>query len=182
MRLYLVRHPRPAVAEGICYGQTDLPLADDPIACAAQLRTLLPADVPLFSSPLARCRQLAVHLHAAPTFDARLMELDFGAWEMQAWATIERTALDAWAAAPLQFLPPDGESVAMLRTRVVACLAELPERAIVVAHAGVMKLCVAALAGMAERDWLGLHFDYASVSLIEAGRLAWHNRRSNAAA
>lgn len=181
MQLFLVRHPRPQVAPGICYGRSDLPLAEDPAECAASLRALLP-DAPLFSSPLARCRRLAEQLHPAPIFDDRLMELDFGAWEMQAWASIDRAALDAWAAAPLHFTPPGGESVALLRARVAACLAGLPETAIVVAHAGVMKLCVAALAGMAEHDWLGLHFDYASISLIEAGRLAWHNKRGNAAA
>lgn len=103
------------------------------------------------------------------------MELDFGAWEMRPWADIDRAALDAWAADPLHFMPPAGESVAMLRARVTACLAELPDSAILVTHAGVMKLCVATLTGAAQHDWLGLHFAYASVSLIEDGRLVWHN-------
>lgn len=178
MRLYLIRHPQPAVAAGICYGRSDLPLAVDPADCAAGLRTLLPADAPLFASPLARCRRLAECLHPAPAFDTRLVELDFGAWEMQPWADIDRAALDAWAADPLHFAPPGGESVAMLRARVIDCLADLPGTAIVVAHAGVMKLCVAELTGMAEGDWLGLHFDYGSVSLIVDGALVWHNRRN----
>ncbi|HMZ29882.1 MAG TPA: phosphoglycerate mutase, partial [Thauera aminoaromatica] len=28
MQLHLIRHPRPAVEPGICYGQTDLGLAE----------------------------------------------------------------------------------------------------------------------------------------------------------
>ena len=28
MELYLIRHPRPQVAPGVCYGQTDLGLAE----------------------------------------------------------------------------------------------------------------------------------------------------------
>lgn len=182
MRLFLVRHPRPAVGPGVCYGRTDLPLAEDPTVRAAALRALLPAGAPLFSSPLARCHQLAGLLHPQPTFDARLMELDFGTWEMQPWAAIDRAALDAWAADPLHYTPPGGESVAMLRTRVMACLADLPDEAILVTHAGVMKLCAAELAGVPTDEWIALSFNYGSVSLIEAGALAWRNRRRPASA
>ncbi|MDP2170159.1 MAG: alpha-ribazole phosphatase family protein [Rhodocyclaceae bacterium] len=177
MRLFLIRHPLPAVAAGTCYGRTDLALAADPLACAEALRPLLPANAAVFSSPLARCRQLAELLHPQPVFDARLSELDFGAWEMQPWAAIDRPAIDAWAADPLHYIPPDGESVAMLRRRVIACLADLPDEAILVTHAGVMKLCAAELAGVPADAWLALSFEYGSVSLIEAGALLWRNRK-----
>lgn len=177
MRLFLIRHPLPAVAPGVCYGRSDLALADDPLACAEALRPLLPSDAAVYSSPLARCRQLAELLHPAPVFDERLRELDFGAWEMQPWAAIDRAAIDAWAADPLHYIPPDGESVAMLRKRVIACLADLPDEAILVTHAGVMKLCAAELAGVPTEAWLALSFEYGSVSLIEAGALLWRNRK-----
>lgn len=174
MRLWLIRHPPPAVAPGICYGATDLPLADDPAACAEALRPLLPANVPIFSSPLTRCRLLAEALHPAPVFDDRLREIDFGDWEMQPWDDLDRDLLDAWAADPFRFVPPGGEGVAALRRRVAHFLAELPDEAALVVHAGVMKTCAAELAG--EEDWLSLRFDYGTVSLIEDGRLAWANR------
>jgi len=175
MRLYLIRHPQPAVAPGICYGATDLPLAGDPALDAARLRPLLPADAPLYASPLQRCRRLAEALHPAPTFDARLREIDFGAWEMRAWDAIDRAALDAWAANPAGYVPPGGEAVAALRARVGDCLAGLPDEAVLVVHAGVIKVCAALLAG--EHDWFGLRFDYGAVSLIEDGRFVWRNRR-----
>ena len=175
MRLFLIRHPPPAVAPGICYGATDLPLAADPAFHAAALRPLLPTDVPLFASPLERCRRLAALLHPAPVFDARLREIDFGAWEMQPWDALDRKLLDAWAADPFHFVPPGGEAVAALRARVAAFLAELPDEAVLVAHAGVIKVCAAELAG--EADWFGLRFDYGAVSLIEDGRFVWRNRR-----
>ena len=180
MRLFLIRHPRPDVAAGICYGRSDLPLADDPATCAAGLRVLLPANAPLFSSPLARCRQLAELLHPAPSFDERLRELDFGEWEMRAWDAIDRAALDGWAADPLHFAPPGGESVADLRTRLGTFLEQLPEECVLVAHAGVMKLCVAALAGGPPAEWLAMRFDYGTASLIENGRLVWHNAPASA--
>ena len=39
MQLHLIRHPRPAVEPGICYGQTDLGLAECPAEVAARLPT-----------------------------------------------------------------------------------------------------------------------------------------------
>lgn len=179
MRLYLIRHPQPAVAPGVCYGSTDLGLADDPARAAAALRGLLPADAPLYSSPLTRCRLLAQALHPAPILDARIREIDFGDWEMRAWDAIDRAAIDAWAADPFGFAPPGGEAVAALRARVLDFLAALPGAAadaVLVAHAGVIKICAAELAG--ERDWFGLRFDYGAASLIENGRFVWRNRRA----
>lgn len=176
MRLFLIRHPAPDVAPGTCYGRTDLPLAEDAASVAASLAPLLPAAAPLFSSPLARCRRLAELLHPAPRIDDRLRELDFGAWEMQPWDAIDRAALDAWAADPLHFAPPGGEAVADLRARVRSFLAELAGDAILVAHAGVMKLCAAELAGVAPDAWFSMQFEYGTVTLIEDKRLVWHNR------
>lgn len=167
MRLFLIRHPLPAVAPGTCYGATDLPLAEPPAALAAQLRTLLPDHLPLYSSPLQRCRLLAEQLHAQPRFDERLREIDFGDWEMQPWDALDRNLLDAWAADPFNFVPPGGEAVAALRARVRHFLDELNEEAVLVAHAGVIKVCAAELAG--ETDWFGLRFDYGSVTLFENG-------------
>jgi alpha-ribazole phosphatase len=167
MRLWLIRHPPPAVATGTCYGATDLPLADHPAALASHLRTLLPDHLPLYSSPLTRCRLLAEQLHAQPRFDDRLREIDFGDWEMQPWDALDRKLIDAWAADPFNFVPPGGEGVAVLRARVRAFLDELREEAVLVVHAGVIKVCAAELAG--ETDWFGLRFDYGSLTLIENG-------------
>jgi alpha-ribazole phosphatase len=177
MRLFLIRHPLPDVVPGTCYGRSDLALAADPLACATALRPLLPADVPLFSSPLERCRRLAELLHPTPRFDERLRELDFGAWEMQAWDAIDRSQLSAWAADPLHFAPPGGETVADLRLRVRDFLAGLAEDAVLVAHAGVMKLCAAELAGVAADEWFSMRFEYGTATLIEDGGIVWQNRR-----
>lgn len=174
MRVYLIRHPKPAVAPGVCYGGTDLALAEAVAPCAARLRPLLPPMAPLYSSPLMRCRLLAEALHPTPRIDERLREIDFGHWEMQPWERLERRLLDAWAADPLAFQPPGGEAVAAMRARVRSFLSSLPNEAVLVTHAGVMKLCVLELAGA--RDWFALHFAYGTVSLIEQGRLVWCNQ------
>lgn len=175
MRTFLIRHPKPDIDAGICYGRSDLGLAEDPMLRAAALRPLLPDDAPVWSSPLRRCLALARALHAAPVIDERLLEMNFGHWEMRRWEEIPRAEIDAWAADPVGFAPPGGESPGAMRERVTQLLRELPDAAVVVAHGGVLRVAVAELVGV--EQWHMLHFDYGSVSLIEDGKLVWHNRR-----
>lgn len=167
MRVFLIRHPRPAVAAGICYGQTDLALADDALACAARLRGQLPPGGILYTSPLRRCRELAEALHPEPRTDTRLREIHFGDWEMRSWESIGRQALAAWAADPLEHAPPGGESVAMLRRRVAEFMVERQAEGcaalILVTHAGVMKVLSGMAQGLAEEEWMNLQFDYGEV-------------------
>ncbi|MBI4740437.1 MAG: alpha-ribazole phosphatase family protein [Betaproteobacteria bacterium] len=127
MRFFLIRHPRPLIDDGICYGRLDVGCAD-PQPVAERLRKHLPAAVPLISSPLRRARRLAELLHAQPRFDDRLMEIDFGEWEGRRWPEIGRAAIDAWAADVLHFAPPGGESAATLQARAIDCVSGLSGR------------------------------------------------------
>lgn len=167
MQLYLIRHPAPRVAAGVCYGRTDLPLAEDVALAAARILPQLPPKLPLYTSPLQRCRQLADALHPAPRSDPRLQEMDFGAWEMCPWHQVQREALDGWAADPLGYRPPRGESVAELQARVHDFVTEAAgaglRRVVLVTHAGVMKVIVGHTRGLPARQWLALSFEYESV-------------------
>jgi alpha-ribazole phosphatase len=171
VRIRLIRHPRPLVAAGICYGRSDLRLAEDATECAARLRNQLPADLPLFTSPLRRCLALAQSLHASPVIDERLIEMNFGAWEMRAWDDIPRREVDAWSAAPFDYVPPGGEPVAAVRARVRSFLearrAEASKDIVVVTHAGVMKLIAAEGTALAENDWLTMTFDYGDIYVVD---------------
>lgn len=169
MQVFLIRHPRPRIAEGICYGQLDVP-ALDLVSTADALRAQLPPGLPVIASPLARCRELATLLHPAPRFDARLMEMHFGEWEGKPWDEIPREALDAWAADLLHHAPPGGESVAMLQARSIACLNALAEEGlttcIVVTHAGVMRAATGYARGLAASKWSRLKFAYGECAAI----------------
>ena len=103
MRLHLVRHPKPLIESGICYGWLDCP-AEDARSVAGMLLAELPCGLPVWSSPLRRCRELAAYLHARPMIDDRLAEMHFGAWVGQRWDDIPRAELDAWAADIKQLL------------------------------------------------------------------------------
>jgi len=156
MRLILVRHPAPAIASGLCYGRSDVPVAPAELAqVRASLQATLPRQVPIYSSPLARCldlaRLLAQDLDAGTVkIDARLAEMDFGVWEMHSWQAIERAAIDAWAGDLVHYRPGGGENVLAMAARVQSfrqdLLREQHATAIVVCHAGTIRL-LAALQG-----------------------------------
>jgi alpha-ribazole phosphatase len=171
MRIRLIRHPRPDVAPGLCYGRSDLAPGADSDACAARLRAELPTDLPVFTSPLRRCLTLAQALHAQPVVDARLIEMNFGTWEMRAWNDIPRHEIDAWSASPLDYAPPGGEPVAAVRERVRSYVAARQaagdEDIVVVSHAGVMKLFAAECLGLAADAWLAMTFSYGEVFVVD---------------
>jgi len=156
MILHLIRHTQPMIEPGICYGQLDI-LAKIEMSEVARLRAELPPGLPVWSSPLQRCRQLAECLHAQPLIDERLAEMNFGAWEGQAWEAISRAELDAWAADVAGYAPPGGESPAAVQQRALAFVAELvvPE-AVIVTHAGVIRVLMAHWQRVAAKEWANL--------------------------
>ena len=158
MRLILVRHPQPQIAPGICYGRSDLAVAPEQLAqTLATLSATLPRGLPLYSSPLQRCAALAAQLAAplqspAPLLDARIAEIDFGDWELRAWSDIPRADIDAWAADLANYQPGGGESVLQMAHRIAAFHADLQRQqrdAVVICHAGAMRLLSACHAGLA---------------------------------
>lgn len=162
MILHLIRHPRPLIAPGICYGALDVP-AEDPLALATALQAELPPGLPLWSSPLQRCRGLAAALHGQPLFDDRLQEMDFGAWEGRAWDEIPRAEIDAWAADVGGYAPPGGESPQQLQQRVLAFIATLQvAEAVLVTHAGVIRVLQAAQSGSSLEEALACRPAYGS--------------------
>lgn len=184
MQLYLIRHPAPQIAPGVCYGRSDLLLAEPAAVAAGRLRDELPAGLPVVSSPARRCLELAQALHPAPQADVRLWEVDFGAWEGLPWDAIDRTALDAWAADPFGFAPPGGESPAAMAARVVA-FADSLDRArdlVVVGHHGPLRVLIAHLLGLPLTASLQLHLDFARHARLDLpggaqhASLRWLNR------
>ena len=154
MKLHLVRHPQPDIDPGLCYGASDVAVAEHALARVhATLHVAgLPGDLPVYASPLQRCARLARRLNpAALTFDARLAEMDFGRWEMRAWDTIPRTEVDAWAADLLRYRPGGAECVLDVARRVAAFIDDLRQaghtEALLVCHAGTIRLLSAMRGG-----------------------------------
>ena len=148
MTLWMVRHAQPLVDAGTCYGQLDMPAdASATLACAQALVNILPPGISVTVSPLQRCEQLAqALLGLQPDLtikkDARLQEMNFGAWEGQRWADIARAELDAWTADFDGYrVGGRGESVNAFMVRVAAAFDEMPyaENTLWITHAGVIR-------------------------------------------
>ncbi len=150
MALILLRHTTPEVPPNVCYGQTDLDVTatfetESAKACAA-----LPTVRLVVTSPLIRCRRLAdfvgQQLKLPVEEDCRLMEMDFGTWEGQAWSAVPRAEIDAWAEDFLHARPHGGESVAELRARTTDVLMDWSDSygsTLVVTHSGVIRAALA---------------------------------------
>lgn len=166
MILHLIRHPEPVIEPGICYGRLDI-LAKNAGEAAERLRSGLPPDIPVWSSPLRRCRELAELLHPAPRLDLRLAEMDFGLWEGRPWDSIPRSELDAWAADIAGYAPPGGESPCQVQRRVLEFVSELsvPE-AVLVTHAGVIRLLVAWVFQLGEVMWCQVNPSYGGITRL----------------
>ncbi|MBQ7625814.1 MAG: alpha-ribazole phosphatase [Rhodocyclaceae bacterium] len=183
MQVYLIRHPRPQVAAGVCYGRTDVPLAEDAQAAAARLRPLLPEEFVLYASPLQRAWRLACAL-GEPVADARLQEMDFGDWEMRHYDEIGAAAWAQWEADPLHFCPPGGESLAQLTARVMAWWQQVQasgaESVVVVAHGGPLRAWLGTQLKIVSKYWLSLDFACGACSRVDVYEwgvsLRWMNR------
>ncbi|OLL33070.1 alpha-ribazole phosphatase [Burkholderia sp. SRS-W-2-2016] len=153
MDIVLIRHPAVALDAGVCYGHSDVALAENAEvssnALAMKFATLqVPAPRVLISSPLTRCAALAAEIAndfgCVVSHDENLKEMDFGDWETQRWDAIDRAQLDDWAADFEHARAHGGESVAQFVGRVQSwfdAFAQTRELspAYVVTHAGVMR-------------------------------------------
>ena len=150
MKLWLLRHAPVDAAAGLCYGATDLScVVGSTEAMAATIAPLLPAEIAVHSSPLQRCAALADAIARArpdlspPRIDGRLAEMNFGAWEGQAWDAIARSDFDVWMGDFAHARAgAHGESTALFMARVGAAWDDWlgsKRDALWVTHAGVMR-------------------------------------------
>lgn len=160
-RLWLVRHARPLVAPGLCYGRLDMPADAAATRAAAQAlaRALPPHVAAVRHSPLQRCELLALELRAlrpdlASNPEPRIQEMDFGTWEGRAWAAIAQAEIAAWADKLGSHAPGGGEPLSAMLARVAQALHDATASAqagggdvVWITHAGVAR-CV---------QWLQTH-------------------------
>lgn len=144
MEVYIIRHTQVAVDKDICYGQIDVPLADTFPEELARLINNLPTDFDhVFSSPLDRCKQLAMQFSSDIVFDDRLKEMNFGDWEMTAWNDIPLEEIQPWYDDFVKTETPNGDSFESLYLRCVAFFDELRtknyKKVLIVTHAGFIR-------------------------------------------
>lgn len=169
--LTLIRHTKPDIAAGICYGQTDIDVTEE-FSIEAEIVSgwLSPPDL-ILTSPLLRTRRLAEYLASDYRCELRshagLMEMNFGDWEGRAWSDIAHSEIEAWSADILHYIPANGESAQEMLQRVQSVLqdlAQLPQQHIaIVAHGGSIRAVLAQLAAIPLSQTLSWQIGYGAV-------------------
>ncbi len=176
MEIYLIRHSQVAVAPGLCYGRSDVALADSYRDDWKKLYAKLPAASRvnrIFSSPLSRCQLFAKSLQCCGLrTDSRLTELNFGHWELRPWDAVERREFDVWSADIVNQRCPGGESYQDLFQRVCAFWAECAadrakdDTVFVVTHSGIIRALLALILEMPLEKSLRLAIDFGGVTKV----------------
>ncbi len=155
-RLAMIRHaPTDWNEAGRIQGRHDTMLSEDGRAMVAGWQVPAPLDTwRWITSPLSRTRTTAALLdHSDCPVDARLAEMDWGAWVGSTLDDLRSRHGDAMAdneAAGLDFRPDDGESPRELQFRLAAFLrdtAHAGEPTVAVTHRGVMRAALGLATG-----------------------------------
>lgn len=141
--MIFLRHPTPDVEPGICYGRTDLDIAEIGKQQILRALELTPQIEHILASPALRCRELAHALaerdQVSITFDERLWEMHMGEFEGKPWAQIDRKQSEHWFKDPFNTPTPGGESFADVQKRVLQALERATPQMAIVCHAGVIR-------------------------------------------
>lgn len=190
-RILFVRHGETDWnVEGRLQGQTDIPLnqlgryqAED---VGRRLKKLLadPAASKWIVSPLGRTRETAEIARRALGLDPlvyetddRLKEITFGSWEGFTWSELRQKdpligitrENHKW-----DYIPPEGESYAMLTERLKPWLNTLVEERVVVSHGGVARALMAMIADVPSQEAPRHDIHQGRVLEFADGRFRWH--------
>lgn len=145
MDLTLVRHTAVEVPPGYCYGQTDVPLKTTFEEEAQRVKDHLAGKEfdGVYTSPLSRCTRLADYCSYPDAIrDPRIMELNFGKWEMTPFAALTDQTAKHWFEDWIHTPAPEGESLLDQYNRVSQFLDELrdsgKENVCLFTHGGVI--------------------------------------------
>jgi len=169
MLIHLIRHTTPAIEPGICYGQSDLDLTQsfdqERDTVLSKLHNEYDA---LFTSPLRRCAKLAQSISAKQrASDERLMEYNFGDWELLPWDQFKSDASIHWMNNFVDQPAPNGDSILSMQARVNDFFDELFQQdyksVAVVTHSGVQRLLHARVLQTPLENMFSLQLDFGAV-------------------
>lgn len=142
-----VRHTSLKIDGRTCYGQSDIEVNDtfqqEAEEVAKNLNGLTFEKV--FTSPLSRARKLASFCGYPDAIeDPRVMEMNFGDWELTPWNDIMGTYADNWFSDWIHTNTPNGESLLDLYKRVIDFIEEKKSEGLknilVFCHGGVINM------------------------------------------
>jgi len=175
MEVYLVRHTETICEKGVCYGQSDVGLAEPFESVFENIVSQLPSEAIIYSSPLKRCVILAEYIQnniKTISFEKedRLMEMNFGDWEMKNWNEISPEQLNPWMEDFVNISVSNGESFIALHERVGDFLSQISKERtkpiIIVAHAGVIRSILCHHTSLPLKDAFNNKVDFGEVIKI----------------
>jgi alpha-ribazole phosphatase len=179
IRLRLIRHPKPDIEVGLCYGRLDVPPDESDLDRLVGELLQSPAPELVYSSPLQRCQRTALAMHLrgwpAPALDARVAEMNFGDWEGQRWDDIGREEIERWRLHIADHVPPGGESVRTVAERALAFARDVLTRhrtpgtpgsldIVVFTHAGIIQTLPRIWRGELLAGFAGTRVEYGSTT------------------
>lgn len=172
MEVYLVRHTETVCEKGICYGQSDVRILEPYLELFESIKNQIPDDVTVYSSPLFRCTELANYLSNKIITDDRLMEMNFGDWEMVNWDAISPDDFSPWMNDFVNVAVPNGEAFTDLYDRVVDFMEDELQKGhtkpiVIVAHAGVIRSVLCKISNLPLKDAFQNKVDFGAVIKIE---------------
>jgi probable phosphoglycerate mutase len=191
-RLIFIRHGETDWnASGRLQGQKDIPLnprgRDQAASVGREVAKLLGrsglAEQDFVASPMLRTRetmQIAREAMGLDPFayatDERLKEITFGRWEGATWAEItarfpqeaQARKIDKWG-----FVPPEGESYALLCERVSPWIESLGGDTVLVSHGGVARAFLHLLAGIEPSEACERDIHQGRALIFEGGTARW---------
>ncbi len=188
---YLVRHGESVWnAAGRLCGRTDVELNDAGRRQAERLGERLRALPPsaIYASPLKRTVEtasiMALGTGLTSAIDARLVELNYGAWEGKTFAQVmaeDSELYRRWDADPAREAPPEGETGFEALERVVPFFDELRQRhssdrehIVLVTHKTLCRLVMCHALGLAPSEYRRrLSMENAALNIIAPAADGW---------
>ncbi|PIE53915.1 MAG: hypothetical protein CSA35_08910 [Dethiosulfovibrio peptidovorans] len=184
----LIRHAKPAVASGILYGSTDIPLSPEGVQEAKNLAPILGnLDVhQVLSSPLRRARSTAEATGLPPETIPGFREIHLGTWEMISSQDLKQhdpqAFQDRWKHLET-FRPPGGESFQDLADRTIPALRQLVSSSdgvlVVFGHLGVFRAVLWRELNIPLKTTFSIAQDHCGIHVLEYGKAGVHLIRVN---
>ena len=172
MEIYLVRHTETVCEKGVCYGQADVDILPNYQKQFELIKSQIPANALFYSSPLKRCVILVDYLSDSNyKTDSRLMEMNFGDWELKNWDVIAPEEINPWMQDFVNVKVPNGESFTILYDRVVDFMenelgTDTSKPIVIVTHAGVIRSMLCKTSNLPLKDTFQNKVDFGEIIRI----------------
>jgi len=173
MEIYLIRHTKPDIMPGICYGKSDIMPAESFQEETGLIKVKI-KDIKfdaVFSSPLKRCSVLADALFESYIISDLLTEMNFGRWEGVSWeAVFQDPEGEKWFDDYLTYPCPEGESFQDLCNRVKEFTEFMNnkdfKRVALVTHAGIIRAFRILFEGIDPESVFSEKLDYGEIVIV----------------